>query len=262
MAFQLLYRFYSNYLIFLLLCCEFDAFADYIKPKHIERKVWNQLSPHFFPCDHELKSKLDNIFKKRVLLNIKTMKKAGFINTEPQKFTRLIVTKHPDLPNMIIKTYLDTQKAKGNKPEHYYWMKRIKGALKIKKFIQEKGWEDDFKVPKKWIYPLPEQPAPPASYQRINFILIEEDMNLLSNEENEASWGSEKVDGELLIKLHSIIDTLGLADCCKPDNIPFSIDGKISFIDTQTHKQWPISYKKLLPFLPDALRKQWKSLFK
>ena len=237
--------------------------SEYSRPSHISENSWSQAAPYFLPQSHPIKMQLDEIFKKqRAVLSTKSMKKAGFIKTNPQKVTRVFVTRHKNIPGYIFKIYLDSQRAHKNKPEDFFWIKRIEGALAIASLLQEKNWESSFKVPKKWIYPLPAKPNPPSSFRRINYILVEEDMDLLSTEANKCKWGSQKIDEQLLIKLHTILETLGLRDCAKPDNIPFSKDGKIAFIDTQSHHEWPISYNKLSKYLTKSLQKKWKLITK
>jgi len=233
--------------------------GTYERPSHIKKTVWNVVTPHLLPENHPIKKKLDKIFSKdRVVLNKNSMKKAGFTTATPQKVTRLIVTKHPQLEGYVIKTYLDAQKAHKNKSEEHFWLMRIKGANAIRDLISDKEWEANFKVPKKWIYPLPKNPSPPSSFQRINFILVEEDMNILGNKENKRNWGSDVITQNLLKDLITILDTLGLKDCAKPDNIPFSHDGKIAFVDTQTHHEWPVNYKKLTEYLSPSMKNYWK----
>lgn len=258
---------FKNLLLSLCLLTFFSTCSvegHYIRPSHVDKETWNEVKPHFLPYDHPIRKSLDGIFhqKKRALLSKKSMKKAGFTNSEPEKTTRIIVTRHSSIPGYIIKTHLDSQKARKNLPEQHYWLLRIEGVKRIKELIAQNGWEETFKVPKKWIYPLPAHPAPPPAFQRINFILVEEDMNLLDTKENKKMWASSVVDKSLLEKLFTITETLGLNDCAKPDNAPFAYDGKIAFIDTQSFDEWPVLYKKLTPFLSSEMRTYWKSLTK
>lgn len=228
------------------------AYADY-------SETIQYVSPYLLPDDHPVRPKLDRIFSaSRVLLNIETMKKAGFINPVPRKYTKLIVTKHPDIKGYIIKAYLDAQRYYKDKPEYYFWIKRASGAEAIREWIEEHYLNHVFKVPKKWIYALPAQPCPPNGYYPKNFILVEEDMNL--DKKNEEKWKSNLVAEELLIQVYSILSDLGLSDCAKPDNIPFCKDGRIAFIDTQSHHQWPVRYEKLTRYLSADMKKFWKRL--
>lgn len=229
---------------------------------HIKANVWNKVAPFLLPEDHAIKPNLDQLFSSsRAILSIKAMKKAGFIHPKVRQWTNLVVVKHPQLPGYVIKTYLDAQRYHKNKPEYHYWILRIEGAHAIKKVIDENHWNHLFKVPGKWIYKLPDHPAPPREYLKKNFILVEDDMDLFDDAGNKAAWSSSQmVTKETLDALYVILKTVGLLDCVKIDNIPFSKDGRIAFIDTQTFNESPVCYDLLLPFLPKELQSYWDQL--
>lgn len=236
---------------------------SYQRHRYVSKDIWRRVAPYFLPEDHQIKAVLDDLFSKsRVIISIKSMKKAGFIEPKPRKWTHLIVTKHPKLPGYIFKVYLDAQYYHKEKSEYEHWLERIQGASAIKKKIQKHHWEHFFKVPKKWIYPLPENPSPPKELMRKNFILVEEDMDIYDKKTNDKKWGSSWVTKEKLDALYLLLEELGLHDCPKPDNIPFSKDGRISFVDTQTFEKWPVSYSKLTPYLSSKLKTYWKQLKK
>lgn len=244
--------------------CGFTAHVTaYTRHPEVSQKVWDSLMPYFLPEDHPARKSLDRIFKKsRVTLSAKSMGKAGFTNPKPRKWTHLIVTTHPKLKGYVIKAYVDAQRHHKNKPEYHFWMLRIKGVRKIQKYIGDKGWGDLFATPKKWIYPLPVNPTPPSGFHPKRFVLIEEDMNILSDKDNCEKWRSAFVDEEVLDKVYAILQELGLRDCAKPDNIPFTKNDKIAFVDTQTFEQWPISYPKLASDLSPSMRSYWKDITK
>lgn len=240
---------------------EVDTSGAYPRNPYVSEDVWDQVSPYFLPEDHPIRPILDQIFSYyRVTLSIKSMKKAGFIHPKPRKWTHLIVTKHPDLPGYIFKLHLDAQRHYKKKPEYIHWIKRIQGAHAIDKKIQKYHWEHLFKVPEKWIYPLPEEPSPPKEFIRKNFILVEEDMDIFDDKENYGKWRSDWITADKLDSIYIILEELGLHDCAKPDNIPFSKDGRISFIDTETTQEWPVLYKKLTHYLSPPMRSYWKHL--
>lgn len=225
--------------------------------------TWKKLSPYFLPEDHPIKEKLDKLFSSsRAILNLDTLKKAGFISPKVRKYTRLIVTKHPKFPGIIFKLYIDAQRYHKNKPEWHYWLKRVKGAEKIQNYILMNDLGGYFKVPKKWIYALPLHPSPPSEYLCKHFILVEEEMDIYNNEDNEKKWKGDQVTASMLNILFLMLEDLGLQDCAKPDNIPFCKDGKIAFIDTQAHNQWPVLYDKLSPFLSSSMKDYWKKIVK
>lgn len=248
----------------LIFVCADIAAKEYVRNSLVDEQLWNTLKPHFFPADHPIKQQLDKIFSKhRVLKDIDSMKRAGFKNPYPRKWTHLVVTKHSKLPGFILKVYLDKQRYHRKMPEHQFWLMRIEGAERIRNEIKKRNLEGLYKVPRKWIYPVPEKPSPPKKYVRKNFILIEEDMDILSNEDNIKQWGSNPaVNQKMLFELFQLLNDLGLWDCPKPDNMPFCKDGRIAFIDTQTFFKWPVKHDRLTPFLNPSLKPYWENLIK
>lgn len=219
------------------------------------------IDPYLIKDGHPAKVELDRIFSEsRAIFNIDTMLKAGFINPYPRKFTRLVVTKHPALKGYVIKAYLDAQRYYKRQPEILYWTLRIQGAEAIRSLIEKNQWQDRFKVPHKWIYPLPETPVPPRDYLCKHYILVEEDMDLMPQEINKRLWAGEGVSRDLLLSLFSLLEELGLHDCAGIDNIPFSKDGRIAFIDTQSFDIWPVHYAKLKPSLSKEMKGYWDQI--
>lgn len=230
---------------------------------HIPREVVKAVSPYLLTDDHPIKQKLDEIFKRsRAILSVETMKEAGFMDVRVRKWTHIVVTQHPELPGYIIKTFLDSQRHFKGMKEHERWIMRINGAKAIQAIIDAQQWNNDFKVPNKWIYMLPTHPAPRNEYSRKNFILVEDDMQICSEEENKKRWKSDGVNKEKLNQLYIILETLGLDDCAVTHNIPFGKDGKIAFIDTESWGVWPVGYDKLTNDLPEELQEFWKKLYK
>lgn len=227
----------------------------------ISPEVYQEVKPYLLPSEHPAKKKLDKIFSRpSVILDEKHMVQSGFINPTPRKFTRLVVTRHPDLEGYVIKTYLDSQRYYKNKPEHKLWLMRIEGVRKIAQVIQEYGLQEYFKVPKKWIYEIPNKKTS-KNYLTKHYILIEEDMNLLTEKENLKMWKSSAISQIQLQSLYIILSKVGLRDCATPDNIPLSYDGRIAFIDTQTHGA-KVPYNDLLPYLSRTNKKFWQEISK
>lgn len=224
------------------------------------KEVLQEVAPYLIPENHPIKASLDNLFQSsRVILNLKSLRKAGFSKTKPRKFTKLLVTKHPDFPGYVFKLYLDAQRYYKNVPEHRLWIQRIQGAKRIREEIAKRGWEGSFVVPTKWIYALPENPKIKKGYVLKHFILVEDDMDLYSDKENARLWASDFVSEEKLLQLFEILETIGLHDCVKPDNIPFTKSGKIAFIDTQTFGK-EVPYRRLKPHLSKTNGRFWKAL--
>lgn len=223
--------------------------------------ISSQLWAAYLPHDHDLKPILDRIFtESRATLSPDSLKKAGFTSSKPRKYTHVIVTTHPDAPGWVFKLYLDSQIPHKKQSEREHWEDRAKGALLIAQIIEENGFQSLFKVPKKWIYVLPDQPKAPNGYVVKETILVEEDMQILSNKENLNKWKSSGVSQELLSALYIIIRDAGLSDCLKPANIPFSTDGKVAFVDTELHSQTKIKYKELGGYLSKENKEFWGEL--
>jgi hypothetical protein len=239
---------------------EATLLQGYAPIPHIDSKIWDLVTPYLLPENHPIKAKLDRIFAERVTLNITTMHDAGFLTPRPRGFSKTVVSKHPDLEEYIVKGFLDDQK---NISDWQKLMRRIRGAELIKKAIKHHHYESIFKVPQKWIYPLPLKPAPPAQYYRKDFILIAEDMHILNREDNYKVWKSSKMTQKKLDTIYTIIEELGLSDSVVAFNIPF-VEGenKMAFIDTEIWHRWPITYKRLTPYLSSTMQSYWKKLIK
>lgn len=137
-------------------------------------EVWAGVKDYLIANEHPIKEILDQIFSRsRALSDMESMATARFAPAVTQKHTGIIVTRHPELKGYVIKAYLDKEPYHDGKPEHHFWIKRVKGAQLVREFIAAHHYESIFKVPKKWIYLLPDEPSPPHHYLRKMFILVE-----------------------------------------------------------------------------------------
>lgn len=198
--------------------------------QYVDPGLWDELTPYFLPFDSAEKAILDKIFKKqRVLKSVKEMHKAGFfVITNPEN--KIIVAKHYKLPGYLIKVYLDTTDVH----EWHWWRKRITGANLVRDAIANHGYQSFMKVPRKWIYPLPEEPSPKdkEGIMRKNFVLIVENMEILGPKDNLKAY-KKQITKKHLIALYTLINECGLLDSVYADNVPFCEDGKMAFIDTE-----------------------------
>lgn len=237
------------------------SFASECPSKLVSPKVWNLVQPYLMKEDHPIKPTLDAIVSKSsVFYDLHSMTKGGFDSAIPQHYTRIIVTRHPQLKGYVIKAYLDVQKYHNEKPEYYYWIKRVQGSRLIQSTIKKNHYEHLIKVPKKWIYLLPDHPPRSLKGKRKMFILVEEDMDILSDSVSKKMWGSEVVTEELLKALHTIIVKHKFSDCAKPANCPFSRDGRVALVDTQSFNREHYGLFKLNPYLSPKMKLFWKSL--
>lgn len=225
----------------------------------IDSASWEAAKPYLIPENHPMRAKLDSIFSKtRATTSIETFKKAGFKYLALRKWDNVIVAWHPKLKGHLVKVYLDDQIGI---PDQETLMQRIYGAEKIRTSINEFGYQKMFKVPKKWLYPLPDRPASLPGLQRKKFIIVEEDMEIVSSYNNEQLW-KKSVNQKTLAALFHLLETLGLKDSVYITNIPFSTDGRIAFIDTEHYSKWPVSHDKLLRFLSHRNQLYWNELIR
>lgn len=230
---------------------------------NVSEHVWSDILPYLLPEESRIRVKLDKIFlKERVLKNEESLKKGGFIIVQKQQWSRLYIARHKSCPGYIFKIYLDCQRYHQGLPEHYFWIKRCFGSRLVAQEIEDNQWNDWFKVPKKWIYPLPPEPLASAKHVAKFFILVEEDMDLYSPGRSSHLWRSQLITKPKLDALYHIIQKHGLWDCAKPDNIPIAKDHRIAFVDTQTWHRWPVAFENLNDSLRPSILNYWKSLWK
>lgn len=241
--------------IALILNANLSAFE---RPAHVEESIWAAAEPYFIPEDHPLKKKLDKIFMaSRVSSTPASLKRAGFSVREGRRAENVYVCKHKKLKGYVLKIYTDNQK---NVNDWDALVRRVTGAKAVKEAIASHGYAHIFKVPNKWIYPIPEGPASNPKYQRKNFILVADEMNIFKNARNEQRWFGPTMTPDKLRAFYIILTEVGLVDSVFPCNVPFCKDGMLAFIDTEFHHKWPIPYHRLVPYLPEDLQHYWISL--
>lgn len=230
----------------------------YHRPVYIAKDIWNAMAPYFLPLDHPLKVRLDEMFsKKRVTANCEALTAAGFYGRKGNRagaFSHCTVVFHENFSGYVLKLFTDDS-------PHEDWpqlKRRIEGARSLQAAITRHGWEGWFKVPRKWIYPLPPSPAP-ETFENIpikGFILIAEDMMVFKKYHNDWRW-HEFMTKEKLDALYTLLREEGLSDSVFPFNMPFTQDNKIAFIDLEKNHMWPIPYHKLTGYLHEKLQAYW-----
>lgn len=238
----------------------------FVKPPGVSDEWWERITPHLISKNHPLKKKLDKLFaKKRIIKNQKSLLRSGFDIMPPQQHTHVIIASHPQIPGYLLKLYTDNQKYHMRLPEYYLWVFRAEGARLVREIIAKRHWEGIFKAPQKWIYPIPLSSKAPKSkgkkiYYPKQFILVVEDMNIHSEKRCAKLWKSGLINSELLSCLQELLQEAGLWDGAKPANIPFSRDGRIAFVDTQSYYRYPVVYHKLDPMLNPELLPFWQQI--
>lgn len=251
-----------RHLLFMTLLLAQPLFSSwYQQPEkyaHIDSSLWNQLAPYFLPEGHPIKSALDHIFfKKRATESEKSLKKSHFNIVNKQKWSITYVVSHKKLKGFLLKIFLDD--GPGIR-EWENWLDRIIGAQRIISCIERHGYHHLFKIPKKWIYPLPKNPPPSEGSHRKNFVLVVQDMKIKNEKENENLWKGKLMTEEMLAAIYTVLKEEGLHDVIYPFNLPFSKDKKLAFIDTERSHVWPVHFHILTEYLSKKNQKYWNKL--
>jgi hypothetical protein len=214
------------------------------------------IKEHILPANHPGKPALDAIFlSRRAIKNEATFQASGFTTLFNKSRSFIRVARHPSLPRYLLKVYLDSeQRQKRNRAGWEWLVRRCEGAEKIRKII-ERNKIEYFRAPQKWLYPLPSQPDSTSLDQP--FVLLVDDMDLVSKKENEAAWKS-LITREHLNELYLIITIAG-GSSYRPDNIWLTRHGKFAFIDTEYRTQ-NFDYDSISPFLSPEMRSYWDTL--
>ncbi|MFA6915766.1 MAG: hypothetical protein WC222_05160 [Parachlamydiales bacterium] len=244
----------------------FTAKAAYVKPQDVDQAAWDAIEPYFLPPDNPLKKKLDRLFStSRLTSSSKALKAAGFTPLE-DKEQDLIVATHPELPGYLIKLYYDNHNVKdrpGMPGEGQYWINRILGVERVNNSIRKHNYENIFVVPDKWIYPLPNKPAPTclnsAACFPKHFVLVSIELNLVSHKENEKLY-KEISDPKILEALYTVMQESHLYDSVYIDNNIFTREGKIAFIDTEDFDRKPILFNEMTVYFNPDMQRYWLKL--
>lgn len=241
---------------------EVAATPTYVRTKYVTPEIWAKVRPYLLPENHPVKPKLDRLFSRsRVTLTNKTFKEAGFKRNRIGRFSRVMASSNPELPGVFIKAFADTELYVTI--DWYKWIHRIEGSKAVRACLHSHNYQHKFKVPHKWIYPLPADPSPPNSekYLRKNFILVAEDMQIYEHEKNNDLY-KKKITTEQLDALYTILQEVGLWDSCYAFNIPFSKDGKLAVVDTEYFHKWPVPFEKFTKYFSKSKAKYWEKLIK
>jgi hypothetical protein len=219
-------------------------------------KIPRAKTGNILPANHPGKPALDAIFlSRRATKDEETFQSSGFTTLFYKSRSFIRVARHPSLPGYLLKVYLDSeQRKKGNRPGREWLLRRCAGAAKIRKVIKQNRIKY-FQVPGKWLYPLPSQHSSTSLDQP--FILVVDDMDLVSKEENKSAWKS-LITREHLNELYLIITRAG-GSSYRPDNIWLTKHGKFAFIDTEYPTQ-DYDYNSISPYLSPEMRNYWVNL--
>ena len=233
--------------------------------------IWNRLNPrreikeysqYLLPSKHPLKPHLDAIFhSSRATQNREAMIAAGFSKLYPQPLPFMCVAFHPNLPGFLLKMYFDDEtRMKDGIPGWTWLVQRCHGAQEIRKIIKKKNIKY-FTVPDKYLYELPDEPAPIllSGTQRQQVVLVETDMDLVSHGETLDAW-KNKITHKHLDELYCIL-CHGYGSAYVGANIPFTKNGMFACIDTEYPKR-KLKYHQVKLFLSEPMSRYWDSLVK
>ena len=218
--------------------------------------IEENVAPYLIDDTHPLKIKLDRLFgNKRVSASSHSLEKAGFQIIKKRLRDGLFVVKHPKLQHYVLKIYID---AKEGSFEWEVLKNRVEGALLTQQAIDAHGWGAHFIVPKKWIYRIPDLDSPCKNKRK--YLLVAEEIDIYRKFINLGLWKSSKIPEELLQRLSVIMQEVGLSDSSYPNNVPFTLDGKVAFVDTEYHSIWPINHFTFIKYMHPEVSSNWHKI--
>lgn len=224
---------------------------DYVPNPLLAPEVWNKVKPYLLPSNHPVKKKLDRLFRHTSVLTSSSSLHRKHFQFEKRKWSRTFVATHSDIPGYFLKFFTHKQ---NDIVDHDKLVRRVKGARVIREYIKANNLEHLFKVPEKWIYPLPVRKSKFASPDCKNFILVVEEMDIHPDKVNAQKW-KHSMTRERFEIFYNMIETLGLKDNVYTFNCPFCRDGKQAFIDTEWYHCWPLHYDLLGAYLNEDMKK-------
>lgn len=235
--------------------CAYDSsYESFFCDETISHPERLSIKRYLLPREHPAKEELDKLFSKtRAVFDEESFLQAGFIPLISINKDKIVVARHPLLKGYIIKTYLDKYPVNKRHDPDWLWLaRRCTLAKKIASVIEKRHLKN-FTVPKKWLYPI----AKTEDYKnqhRINALLIEEEMPILSHAENKAAW--ENISYDALDELADIILYAG-GKSYRPDNVWITANSKFAIIDTEYPHLMPRPLETLA-YLTEEKARYWE----
>ena len=223
------------------------------------------VAPYLLPPDHPAKEVLDAIFSKRVSLDTMTLEKAGFVGVRLLHGGQTIA-RHPALPGFFFKFVVDRNSQTWiygtnqyrKQDEYLEFTARIQNRNELERLI-EKHQIRTIILPKKWIYPIPPLGEQPAGTIKKFYLLLAEDMHILSFEENTKRWRTD-ITKEHLDELYLLITEAKLSDV-NTFNIAFCEGSDtLAFVDTKPHPPENMNFEEITPYLNPEMVEYWHAL--
>lgn len=224
----------------------------------ISDSEWSSFSKYLLSENHPAKGELDKIFNNHrdAVYSKQCLFELGFVTGGSGG--HVWVMRHPKLEGYLVKFY--RRHLPGYTPpgkDWQMWQKRIEGAQLIRDEIKKSRYSGCLKVPKKWIYPL----EPQEDDDAINFLLVVEDMECLSRDENKELY-KIKITKLHLKLIFYIVTKHGFCDGCSHNNLIWTKQGQLAFVDTESYHRWPVRYHPMLEYLSPDMRKWWRRYVK
>lgn len=213
---------------------------------------WSQVAPYLLPETHPVKPVLDQIFSgERAICTQDTMKAAGFHIITEGHWSDTIIATHGGADGYFFKFFTEDQ---AHIDEVKRLLARIKGAILAQNIVDKHQWNKLFKVPRKWLYILPEDPDPAFGIPSKRVVLVAEDMRLLSKDASYAKWRNPNFDKKLFKAVFQVLTEGGFSDSSYAFNLPFAKDGRIALIDNDKHNKRPIPFHTLFRYLHPSVK--------
>lgn len=213
---------------------------------------WSEIAPYLLPDTHPVKETLDRIFSgERAIQTQETMKKAGFHIITEGHWSDTIIATHKKADGYFFKLFTEDQ---SHIDEVRRLLARIRGAIYAQSIVDKHQWNKLFKVPRKWLYILPEDPNPNPAIPSKRVILIAEDMRLLSKDDSYRKWRQANFDKKLFKAVFQVLTEGGFSDSAYAFNLPFAKDGRIALIDNDKYNKRPIPFHNLFKYIHPSLK--------
>lgn len=224
----------------------------------LTHEEWEVIAPYILPDSHPIKPAVDKIFAVgRPVRNLDTLKEAGFNIITKGHWSETIIARHPEIYGFYVKLYIDEQ---DHVNEINRLMARVKGAKVAERLVEQHQWHKIFKVPRKWLYLLPDDPNPIPDRPSKRMILLAEDMRILSKKDNYRKWEQPNLDKKIIDAVFQLLIEGGFSDSPMAFNLPFTKDGRIAVIDNEKYNKHPVPCHKLLHYLSPKSKRHWKHL--
>ncbi len=213
--------------------------------------------PYMLPTDHPLHAKLDALIDPTLFKSRVSLIQAGYtlkdMSDEVRPWTIMVAT-HPDIEGYVIKSYPTDYKDPSYDIALYRYVRRIRNVRTLRHYLKERHCKY-LTAPQKWLYRVPKTNT---------YFLIAEYIPLSSGsvKGGETFERYQKIPKEQLDELAQVLVDIKGCDACL-QNIPFTEDNKIAFIDTDHQGLYMGDFeKRIIPYLHPDLQQYARDLWK